>query len=122
MEDLKTADLVIEVREEAAPPTLVLAWRGRSADRYPNQLLGPFFAEALDRAAALEAAVEMRFHALEHFNSSTITAVIELIQDARARGVRLVIAYDGAIKWQRLSFDALRVFNRGDALMELRPS
>lgn len=122
MEDLKTSDLVIEVREDPTPPTLVLSWRGRSADRYPGRVLGPFFAEALDRAAEGGAAVEMRFHALEHFNSSTITAVIELIQDARARGVRLVIAYDGAVKWQRLSFDALRVFNRGDALMELRPS
>ena len=81
-----------------------------------------FFGEALDRATALGAAMEMRFHALEHFNSSTITAVIELIQEARARNVRLVIAYDGAVKWQRLSFDAMRVFNRGDALLELRPS
>lgn len=122
MEDLKTADLVIEVREAAEPPTLLLSWRGRSAERYPNRVLGPFFAQALDRAAELGAALEMRFHALEHFNSSTITAVIELIQDARARGVRLVIAYDGSIKWQRLSFDALRVFNRGDALLELRPA
>jgi hypothetical protein len=26
------------------------------------------------------------------------------------------------VKWQRLSFDAMRVFNRGDALLELRPS
>lgn len=122
MDDLKASDLTIEVREEASPPTLVLSWRGRSADRYPGRVLGPFFAEALDLAATTGAVVEMRFHALEHFNSSTITAVIELIQDARARGVRLVIAYDGAVKWQRLSFDALRVFNRGDALLELRPS
>ncbi|TAK23463.1 MAG: hypothetical protein EPO40_25435 [Myxococcaceae bacterium] len=122
MNELRTPDLVIEVREEEAPPTLVLSWRGRSADRYPAQVLGPFFAEALERAAALGATVEMRFHALEHFNSSTITAVIELIQDARGCGVRLVIAYDGSVKWQRLSFDALRVFNRGDALLELRPS
>jgi hypothetical protein len=122
MEDLKTSDLVIEVREEPSPPTVVLKWLGRSADRYPGRVLGPFFAGVLDRAAESGAAVEMRFHALEHFNSSTITAVIELIQDARARGVRLVIAYDGAVKWQRLSFDALRVFNQGDALMELRPS
>ncbi len=122
MDDLKTADLAIAVKEVGEPPTLILSWSGRSADRYPNRVLGPFFGEALDRATALGAAMEMHFHALEHFNSSTITAVIELIQEARARNVRLVIAYDGAVKWQRLSFDAMRVFNRGDALLELRPS
>lgn len=66
------------------------------------------------------ASVEMRFHALEHFNSSTITSVIEFIQDARDKGVRLVIAYNGEINWQRLSFDALRVFTRGDGMLELR--
>lgn len=122
MESLKNADLVIDVEDVAAPPCLRLVWRGRSADRYPGRVLGPFFSSALDEAAGKGAAIEMRFHALEHFNSSTITSVIELIQDARARGVRLVIAYDGAIKWQRLSFDALRVFNKGDGLLELRPS
>lgn len=121
MESLKTADLTIEVEPVAEPHSLRLVWRGRSADRYPGRVLGPFFTAVLDECAATGASVEMRFHALEHFNSSTITSVIEFIQDSRARNVRLVLAYDGAIKWQRLSFDALRVFNKGDGLLELRP-
>ena len=83
-------------------------------------MLGPFFAEALDRAAEGGAAVEMRFHALEHFNSSTITALIRLIQNARNAGVRLVMVYDQNLKWQRLSFDALRVFEKGDDLFQLK--
>lgn len=122
VEALRAGDLRIDVDELAEPPRLVLRWSGRSADRYPGRALGPFFAEALARAEALGAEVELRFHALEHFNSSTITAVIELLQDARRRGVRLVVAYDGSLKWQRLCFDALRVFVQGDALLELRPT
>ena len=60
MDDLKTADLVIEVREEPTPPTLVLSWRGRSADRYPSRVLGPFFAEALRVFNKGDALMELR--------------------------------------------------------------
>lgn len=119
---LCAGDLRIDVDELPSPPGLVLRWSGRSAERYPGRTLGPFFGEVLARAEAIGAEVELRFHALEHFNSSTITTVIELIQDARRRGVRLVVAYDASLKWQRLCFDALRVFVQGDALLELRPS
>ena len=38
-----------------------------------------------------------------------------------AAQVRLVIVYDENLKWQRLSFDALRVFDKSDQLFELRP-
>ena len=66
--------------------------------------------------------VELRFDALEHFNSSTVGALIDLIQRAREAKVRLVLGYDATLGWQRLSFDALKVFDRGDGLFELRPS
>ncbi len=118
IQGLQASDLSIEV--QATDDGLCLVWLGKSNDRYPGQVLGPFFDGVLQHAAAQSLPLEMRFHHLEHFNSSTITSVIELIQDARTRGVRLTIAYDGAVKWQRLSFDALRVFDRGDGLLELR--
>ena len=63
--------------------------------------------------------VELHFEKLDHFNSSTITSIIQLIQDSRARGIKLIIVYDQALKWQKLSFDALRVFAKDD-LLELR--
>ena len=62
------------------------------------------------------------FTKLEHFNSSTITSIIQLIQECRAKGVKLVIVFDAAVKWQKLSFDALRVFAKPDGLLELRPT
>ena len=48
-------------------------------------------------------------------------AVIRLIQDARARAIKLVIVYNAQLKWQKLSFDALRVFANDD-LLELHPA
>ncbi len=73
----------------------------------------------LETAGLKHIFVEMHFEKLEHFNSSTIAAIIRFIQDARTKGVRLVIVYNQALKWQKLSFDALRVFAK-DSLLELR--
>ena len=121
MENLSSDDLTIEVmgsaNEDAAP--LVLVWRGKSDDRYPGKVLGPYFAKVLEAAGGRRCAVEMHFEKLDHFNSSTIAAVIRFIQDARVRGVRLVLVYNQQLKWQKLSFDALRVFAKDD-LLELR--
>ena len=122
MDGLQQGDLAIDVEESSAPPLLLLRWRGKSAARVPGAALGPFFTRVLDRAGAAGAAVEMRFHALDHFNSSTMTSVIDLVQDAARRRVRVVIAYDRAVKWQRISFEALGVFDKGDGLLEIQGS
>jgi hypothetical protein len=59
--------------------------------------------------------LELHFEELDYFNSSTITSLIQLIQEARAKGIPLTYVYDPALRWQKLSFDALRVFV-GDGL------
>ena len=122
MENLLADDLTIEVTEPSPSGPLTLHWRGKSDDRYPGKILAPYFAQVLVEAAERETGVEMHFEKLDHFNSSTIAAVIRFIQDARQRGVKLVIVYNQALKWQKLSFDALRVFVRDDGLVELRPT
>jgi hypothetical protein len=121
MQALHSGDLTIEVVKGDAPSRLELVWRGKSNDRYPGKVLGPFFQETLAAAARDGRLLELKFDALDHFNSSTVGALIELIQRAREAAVRVVIAYDAGIGWQRLSFDALKVFDRGDGLFQLRP-
>ena len=79
MEGLKLGDLAIDLVEKDAPPSILLTWRGKSNDRFPRKTLGPFFEKVLVQAVARRAAIEMRFKPLEHFNSSTITSVIEMI-------------------------------------------
>jgi hypothetical protein len=123
MEGLKAGDLTIEVVEREAPPSLQLVWRGKSNDRSPRRALAPFFEKVLAEAQVRGkgAPVELVFAGLDHFNSSTITSVIELIQEARGRAVPLVIRYDGKVTWQKVTFEALRVFVKNDGLLELRP-
>jgi hypothetical protein len=121
MEDLVAGDLKIQVAVRE-PATIELLWTGKSNARNPTAVLQPFFANVLAEATEKKHAIELHFEKLEHFNSSTITSIIQLIQDARTRGVKLTILFDHLVKWQKLSFDALRVFAKGDGLLELRPA
>src|SRR3954464_10782466 len=100
MDDLNSGNLRIECAGEAGD--IVLTWRGSANDRNPAVTVNPFVRRVYDVAAERKASVEMRFEKLEHFNSSAITTLIQLIQEARTRKLRLVLTYDGSVKWQRL--------------------
>jgi hypothetical protein len=119
MQSLIVGDLRIEATEDGVYPSLQLNWKGKSNSRQPAELLGPYFRDVLATAGQRGVPLELHFEKLEHFNSSTITSLIKLIQDARARTVKLVLVYDPALKWQKLSFDALRVFAK-HGVLELR--
>ena len=114
---LVSGDLRIDVADQGG--AVVCTWTGKSNDRSPQQVLGPWFETLLAGKPARPSKIEMHFEQLDHFNSSTITALIRLIQTARAKGVKLAFVYDPNLKWQRLSFDALRVFDKGDHAFEL---
>lgn len=112
-------DLVIDVaRDETA--VVRLDWKGKSNAREPAKVLAPFFDSVLDEAATGKHTVEMHFEDIDHFNSSTITAIIQLIQRARKTETPLVIVFDPGLKWQKLSFDALKVFQKPDGLLTIR--
>jgi hypothetical protein len=115
---LTAGDLTIDVAPAAE--ALVCTWKGKSTDRQPGKVLAPYFERLLAEATGASVPLEMHFEGLEHFNSSTITVLIRLIQNARAKSVRLVFVYAQELKWQRLSFEALRVFDKGDKAFELR--
>lgn len=114
MQPLRVGDL--SIAPQLQPACLRLDWRGRSAARDPGATLVPYFTEACQAAAASAAALEMHFEELEYFNSSTVSAIVHGIQLARQAGVRVVLVYRGSLRWQRLSFDALRVLGTGDDL------
>lgn len=117
MESLKTEDLTIAVEEG---DTVTCTWKGRSVQRNPGETLNPFFEKLLGAASDKKKPVHMHFETLDHFNSSTISTLIRLIQAARANQVPLEMVYDGNLKWQRLSFEALRVFDKNDDMFKLR--
>ncbi len=103
----------------SAPNRREVHWRGKSNSRTPGVFLDPFLKRVIEDAGACGATVEMHFEALEFFNSSTITSIIQFVQEMRAAALTLVIFYNPRQKWQRLSFDALRIFEKADGLLRL---
>lgn len=118
VDDLVAGDLRIDVVEGAG--LVRCDWRGRSVEREADLTLRPYFDRLLARALELGATLEMHFEDLDYFNSSTIGSLITFIQKARRQKVHLRLVYAGTIKWQSLSFDALRMFEKGDQLFELK--
>jgi hypothetical protein len=118
MNDLIAGDLKITALA-ADGEAMQLTWQGKSGDRHPRKLLDPYFSEILTNVAERGLPLELHFEKLQHLNSSTITALIQLIQDARQRNVRLAFVYDPNVRWQKLSFEALDVFAK-DGALELR--
>jgi hypothetical protein len=118
MNSLCAGELTIDVIDQ--PDRLRLEWRGKSTDRQPQQVLAPFFGALLTETTSRKSGVEMHFEQLVHFNSSTIGCLIHFIHEARSKSVPLILFYDRTLVWQRMSFDALRVFGANDALFELR--
>lgn len=116
--NLINGDLTIEVTVIGGVFSCV--WHGKSSERDPAEILRPWFSQLLDTVLVNTGSIEMHFEQIERFNSSTITALIKLIQMCRKHDVHLVMVYDQTLKWQRLSFDALRVFEKGDDLFHLR--
>lgn len=123
MEPLVSGELTIEA--QALPDAgreITLVWKGRSTDRQPFRAILPYVTVWLEKALHDKVSLVMRFDALEHMNSSTITAIIQIVREAKARATRLVIEYDENKRWQKLGFEALRVFVTNDGLFELVPS
>ncbi len=116
MEDLVVGDLTVAVSTSDA--IIICRWTGRSVEREAELALEPFFDNLLE-AAGETRSIDMHFEALAHFNSSTISTLIVFIQAARRKKVPLTLHYDESLKWQRLSFDALRMFQRNDELFSL---
>jgi len=111
--------LNIEISPADDGSALQMIWGGKSNARSPLQILEPVFQEAQAYAAEAKLPLEMHFQDMEHFNSSTITALIALIQQLRDSKVQLRLHYNAALKWQKMSFDALKVFETPDGMLQI---
>jgi len=114
--------LVIRVLLDDPSTTLRLIWRGQSVERNPSTFLLPFFTQWANEAEECGFTLSMDFSRLEFMNSSSISPIIAMVQDLKQRRVPLILRYDGKIKWQSLSFAALRVFVGGPGKVTLDDS
>lgn len=120
VEQFKSGELVIDCHQPK-PEIIRLDWKGRSAARRPEEALSPFLQSVLERAQNNHASIEMHFASLEFFNSSTVAVLVQFLHKARAAGVKLSFLYLPTVRWQKLSFEALRVFEQLDRMVQVIP-
>lgn len=119
-EQLVVGDLVVDAAQ-AEDGLVRLDWRGKSTARNPGEQLVPFLARWFDRALERDAQLELHFEDLEHLNSSTISVVVQLLQRLRDEPLALTLRYRGEVSWQRLTFEALRVFGAPNGRLRIEP-
>ena len=100
-------ELTVSAEREAANVLRVML-TGKSASRDAGRELQPVFERLLSTAKEEGRSLVLHFEKLDYFNSSTIAGLVQFIRTAQAGGVGLVIRYDSTLKWQAMSFDALR--------------
>lgn len=115
---LVAGELVIEA--QSTEQSLQLDWTGRSNARDPWSDVRAYFEDVAETLASDGRHLEMRFERIEYFNSSTITAVIRIMQLLQSKSIGLNIVYDPNLRWQKLSFDGLKIFEQSNKLLQIR--
>ena len=118
MRSLSGGELTIQATQ-VNPELIRLDWRGRSAFRKPDEVLSPYLIEILEHARRNSAAIEMHFEAIDYLNSSTVAVLVQFLHKVRATGLKLTFVYRASVRWQKLSFEALRVFEHLDKLVQV---
>ncbi len=109
--------LTLELNDE---DNVNVVWRGKSTAREPGQFILPVLAKALDLAGKSNKSLVFDFRRLEYMNSSTVTPLIRILDQAKKGGTQLTLIYNKGLKWQTLNFTALEVFHTDDKRIEIR--
>lgn len=103
-------DLSIDVGGTAEG--LELVWRGASNSRNPGEALRAYFKVALAEASTRRAKLDLHFEQLIQFNSSTVSVLLHLVDEAEAQGLTMTYFYDGAQRWQAHNFESIALLKR----------
>lgn len=110
----------LTLRLYETPDAVVLEWLGMSMAREPGLFVTPVLSKALDAGLQTKKRLVVDFQKLEYLNSSTITPIIRILEQAR-RGIHQVrVTYSKALKWQTLSFTALELFRTVDGRIDVQ--
>ena len=110
MSEIKTYEenrLKIEVKYGESET--FIHWYGESKDREPTKFLSPIFETIYARNQ--QKPIILDFTHFEYMNSSTVTPIVKQLERAKKDNRKITIHYKKGLKWQELSFAALRVFN-----------
>ena len=91
-----------------------ILWQGKSTERNPGNFLNPILFDALTESTEHGKKIVMDFSELEFMNSSTVTPVAKMLENAKQGKNTISVHYNKTKKWQELSFSALKIFETED--------
>ena len=110
--------LKVEVKETI--DAIVANWTGKSVDRNPSKFITPILVDLLKRSNEVKKRFILDFQKLDYMNSSTITPIIKILERAKKGNGQITVIYNKLLKWQDLSFSALKIFQTKDRRVEIR--
>jgi hypothetical protein len=98
--------LILEIHYK--PNQVIVKWLGESKEREPVKFINPVFDGIYSKDP--KNPILLDFTHLEYMNSSTVTPIVKIIEHAKKENRKIQIQYKKGLKWQELSFTALKVF------------
>jgi hypothetical protein len=95
-------------------------FHGKSMLRDPNDFLMPILLRILGEASTERKRLQLDFRGLAYMNSSTMTPVIKVLEQARIGDGMVTVIYRKTLKWQDISFSALMIFQTPDGRIEIQ--
>ena len=97
-----------------------IGFTGKSVERDPGKMIMPILLNVLKNTGEENRHIILNFCQLDYMNSSTITPIIKILERAKRGNNRLTVLYNTSLKWQELSFSALRIFETNDQRIEIK--
>ena len=91
-----------------------LQWLGKSVEREPGKFLNPLLSNLLMEGKKNNKRITVIFNGLSYMNSSTIMTISKFLEKGKDGNSQITICYDGERRWQKMSFNALKIFQTND--------
>jgi len=111
----KFASHFLTLEKIVGDTSITIRFIGKSNERNPSKFISPILSDVLHQSDSGDKEIILDFKELEYMNSSTITPILKILDKAtREKNYRITIAYRQSLKWQDLSFSALKIFELKD--------
>lgn len=99
--------LKLEVKYESS--RVSVKWLGESKEREPIRFISSVFEQIYEKDN--HSPLYLDFTDLEYMNSSTVTPIVKQLEKAKKENRKITVVFRKSLKWQELSFSALKVFS-----------
>lgn len=114
------ASNLLKIDVEENEESINLKWTGKSIHRKPGEFITPILVDVLKKSADHKKGIVLDFRNLDYMNSSTITPVIKILERAKRGAVQVTVLYEKSLRWQDLTFSALKIFETKDQRLRIK--